>query len=365
MVASVLCACHADVANVPAYLPDPYGSLRLETRSIVMSLAAPYDTLRLRATPYSVTGAPMTAFGTPTYKVSDTSITVNAKGLVTAKTQTSNSYVVVSLRDTAQNVTRVDTAFITVTNETAPPTLASFSLHPAPGDSAKFAINDNRVATTKPLFITATGTHGEDLSNTIHVRFRSSDTSIATVNPNLGFVKGFQMGNAVITATTTWYGVTKSSSLTLQIGNPVYFLFTPSLIPSATNQRVYDYHYAPTDFTIGVGAIIEFQQIVMRQTQGMKLDFIFDDPTAAQPVPYPDSILGIPTGSGNVHLQNPTLAPGDTNEFNLVLACYPSLMTGPPYLNTCNTTRYFPKPGRFTWHSDLWGAHGTITVTKP
>jgi hypothetical protein len=367
LTAGVLCvACKADTATLPAYVTDPYGSLQLETRSIVMSLAAPYDTLQLHATAYSLHGRPITTLGAPTYKVSDTSIVVSATGLVTAKTRTSNSYVVVALRDSVQNVTRSDTAFITVTNETAPPTLASLSLHPAAGDSAKLAINDGTLVTTKSLVITATGTGGGDLSSQVHVRYRSSDTSVATVTPNQPVVKGFQIGKTVITAATTWYGVTKLSTLTMQIGNPVFFAFNTHPARSTENPDQFVLHYAPTDFTIGVGGIIAFLPPFSMEHQGMKMDVIFDDSTAAQPAPFPDARLGVPTGSGNVHLQGPLLAPGDTAQIDLFYACYPSLRTlTPPFVNICSTTRAFPRAGRFTWHSDLWNVHGTITVTEP
>jgi hypothetical protein len=366
LTAGVLCtACKADTATLPATVADPYGSLRLDTRSIVMSLAAPYDTLQLHAGAYSMGGTPITTLGTPTYMVSDTSIVVSATGLVTAKTRTSNSYVVVTLRDSMQNVTHADTAFITVTNETAPPALASLSLHLATGDSAKLAINDGTLITTKSLVITATGTGGEDLSSLVHVRYRSSDTSVATVISDQPIVKGFQIGKTVITAATTWYGVTKSSSLTMQIGNPVFFKWAAGLTPSATAPGEYAVVYAPTDFTIGVGGIVEFWPPLDRAHQGMTMDVIFDDPTAAQPVPFPDSVLGMPTGAGNVHLQTPRLAPGDTSVSDWFYACFPSFKTfTPPFINVCVTTRSFPRAGKFAWHSDLWNVHGTITITE-
>jgi hypothetical protein len=367
-LSGILCAaCHADVTTIPASAIDPYGSLRLETRSIVMSLAAPYDTLQLRATPYSLTGAQITTLGTPTYTVSDTSIVVSAAGVVTAKTRTSNSYVVVTLRDPDQNITHVDTAFITVTNDTAPSTLASFSLHTAPGDSAKLAINDGILASTKPLYVTATGTNDEDLSSLVHVRYRSSDTSIATVDPNRGFMKGFQIGTAVITAATTWYGVTKLSSIPIQIGNPIAFKWTAGVAPSLTNPDQHTLVYAPTDFTIGVGGVVSFLGNLEMSREGLEMDVIFDDSTAAQPAPFPDTKLRSPTGSGNVHLRPPVLLPGDTSLTDYIRACIPSIVTHQPPLlvNICGTTRYFPRAGRFTWHSDLWGQHGTITVTEP
>jgi hypothetical protein len=361
LLGSILCAaCHADVATIPAAVVDPYGSLQLATRSIVMSLAAPYDTLQLRATPYSIAGSQLTTLGTPTYAVSDTSIMVSATGLVTAKTLTSKSYVVVTLRDSVQNITHVDTAFITVTNETAPPTLASLSLHPAAGDSAKLAVNDNTLATTKPLFITATGTGGENLSSSVPVRFASSDPSIASVTPTGGVVKGFQVGKSVITATTTWYGVTKSSSLTMQIGNPIFFSWTA--VPATTASGQPTVIYQPTNFTIGVGGVVAFLTPLFGVHQSVVMDVIFDDSTAVQPAPDAVvSMLGFPTGPGNVYLHTPVLAPDDTGFTAMLFACYSST---PPLAN-CMQARSFPRAGRYAWHSKAWGLHGTITVTQP
>jgi hypothetical protein len=362
MLGSMLCAaCHADVATIPAATIDPYGSLQLQTRSIVMSLAAPYDTLQLHATPYSIAGSQMTTLGAPTYAVSDTSIAVSATGLVTAKTQTSNSYVVVTLRDSVQNVTHVDTAFITVTNVTAPIPLASLSLHPAAGDSAKLAVNDGTLATTKSLVITATGTGGEDLSSSVQVRFASSDPSVASVSTTQGVVKGFQVGTTVITATTTWYGVTKSSSLTMQIGNPIFFAW--SAVSSTTASGQHTVIYQPTNFTIGVGGVVGFLTPLFGVHQSVVMDVIFDDSTAVQPVPAAiASRLGAPTASGNVYLHTPVLAPDDTGFTAMLLACFSA--STPPLAN-CMQSRYFPRAGSYTWHSNAWGLHGTITVTQP
>ena len=364
--AALSVGCHSDTAVIPAAATDPYSALLLDARTVVMSTAAPFDTLQLHVHALTASGATVTSFSAPTYTVYDTALTVTATGLLKAKSVTSSGYVVVSVRDTIQNITHADTAFVVVTSETNPPTLASFSLHTAPGDSAKIAIADMVIVTTKPLFITATGTAGEDLSLTVPVRFFSSDSSVATVDPNLGFVKGMQIGHTIITASTTWYGVTKSSALEMVIGNPVYFQWQTRVSPSRTVAGQSDMKYEPTNFTIGVGGIVSFNPPIDLTMQGKIMDVIFDDSTNIGRAPYPDSIVGIPSGTGNVAVQVPTLAPGDTSLNSFFFACYPSLVTGlPPFINLCATTRYFPIAGRYTWHSRIWGLSGTITVQQP
>lgn len=366
IVLAIFCAgCHADTPTVSAPVIDPYNQLVLNDRSIVMSLVAPYDTIQLRATAYTAGGVPLTALGTPTYTVSDTSLTVSPTGLVTAKTVTAGSYVVARVSDVGQNITRVDTAFITVTANTAPQKLASLSLHPAPGDSAKIAIADNNLVTSKSLFVTTTGTNGENLSSMVPVRFSSSDSSIATVGVTTGSVTGYQVGKTVITATTTWYGVTKSDTLTMTIGYPVFFQWGVKLQQMAVTGQ-YGLRYTPTDFTIGVGGIVAIQSQLNTSLEGKTVDVIFDDPTAAQPVPYPtDSVLGVVAEPGNIAMTFPIVA-NDTSILGLFHACVPYFSTfQPPIVNICAAARYFPRAGRYTWHSKLWGYKGTITVQQP
>jgi hypothetical protein len=190
--------------------------------------------------------------------------------------------------------------------------------------------------------------------------------SVATVTATQGAVQGVQVGTSVITATTTWYGVTKSSSLTMQIGNPIFFQWVATPAPSVTIPGQYTFAYPPNDFRIGVGGIVAFAVPIDVAYQGAVMDVIFDDTTAAQPISSADSaLLLISTGSGNVRVQTPVLAPGDTSFLNLLYACYPYLFTTGDFLNFCAATRSFPRAGRYAWHSALWGVKGTITVTEP
>ena len=102
----------------------------------------PASTIQLTATALNANGEPLSGAGQATFSATDSSVTVSPSGLVTAHfvTQSGGTKVVATMQQ--NNVTLTDTAFIRVT-ETAPAAIATFSIQPAPGDSAIGPVGTN------------------------------------------------------------------------------------------------------------------------------------------------------------------------------------------------------------------------------
>ena len=346
--------CGTDGAGIPPLSTDPFMTAQLNVRSATMSTVAPYNTLQLTVTPYTATGHVVTDSIVTTYLTKDTTLSVTASGLVTALFATTDpTWVVATVRDLAHNVTHVDTMFVTITETTPASPLASLTIQPL--DSTRLATYDAGVQLyLDTLHIRVAAANGSDLSPSVFVRFLSSDSSIARVDPVLGIVRGVQPGHVTIRAMTTYYGVTKTDSLAMDIELPVSATVFVPIAPSPTVAGESIRTFNPSSITIGVGGTIIFVAGFVLNPPYLKWDVVFDDPTAADPSPIPPDYFFGATGAGNIGPIEPLNIGNDFNP-----ACLPD------YLSCNAQARSFPVAGTYHYHSALYGSQGTIIVKGP
>jgi len=358
----MFCACNDSASSGPLPSANPYTTLTLNTHSAVISIVAPYDTLQLSAVARTASDAAVTSGGTVTYKASDTSVTVSPSGLVTAQFVTTPgqpSVVVAALRDSAQNITRVDSVFIVVTDQTPSSPLATFAIVQPSGDSAKVGVYDPQSGLwPDTVRITASAADLSDIAPVIASRFLSSDPATATVDPNTGVVIGIRPGRVAIRTEATYYGVHKSDSLRIQIGNPVVAMVTMFIDLSVPGHP--KRYFVPSTITIGVGGTIKFLQWFDERAQNLPVDIVFDDSADVVASAIPLTGTAMETGNGNIsNIPSPYIDPV------LGFSCP---VEGPPDnpLLPCNgASRAFPRAGTYHYHSVLYGTSGTIIVAAP
>lgn len=124
-VVLVLTACD-DVPSVAAFEPttDParlFVAVTLDHSAVNLSTYAPYDTIRLTATPRNALGEPLSGLPAPTFYSSDTlRVTVTPDGFVRARQPVKNVQVIAEIVD-ENNVRHADTAYVNVTSLESPP----------------------------------------------------------------------------------------------------------------------------------------------------------------------------------------------------------------------------------------------------
>jgi plastocyanin len=326
-----LAGCGTD-AVAPTPIADPsalYWALTLDRRAITISTVAPYDTIRLAATPYNALGDAIADAPAITYRSTDPErIQVDSAGLVHALETGFGIQVIASL--TLGPLTHADTATINVTNVSSPPVLDTFSIHPVPPDSAVWfanALSFTDFYGPKPVPYVALDTNGAPVPNLV-VEYRSSDTTIATVD-QFGLLLGVRPGIVKVTATTTAYGITKADTvpyaITMPTGQVVF-------IQKTTTPGAPPIMFTPSQVTIAVGG-----RIIWFNTTGSNADVTFDDPTNVAE----DFMCGC--GSGNIP------AFGDTTGVGFSFPQY----------------RIFTAAGRYPYHDTITGASGEIVVEAP
>jgi hypothetical protein len=331
---ALLCAmaamgCGTESATVAAPV-DPsrlLSALVLDHHAITLSTVAPWNTIQLTATPTNPDGTALSGIASATWSLSDTgSVSISPDGVLTALSVATGVRVIASVTD--GNVTRKDTAYVNVTDTSAPPTLASFSIQPTAGDSARLAAADFFwFYGRKTITPQATDDQGTPITG-LPTYFTTSDHSIATVDPTTGLVFAIRPGTVVIRASTTAYGVSMSDSLALTITPPLLGLVLPierTPTGSTTSVLVVD----PPTLVVSAGATVLFANASFDKS----IDYVFDDSTHVMQSPI------IPQGAGNIP---------PFHADSLHPAVY--------------VARAFITPGTYTYHSTLFDTHGTIVV---
>lgn len=344
-------ACSAvDRATVPTPSENPYASLQFGTHVLTMGTMAPYNSIQLAVTAYRSDGSVVSHGGAPRYVVSDTSLHVSETGVLTASTITNSSYVIVSMQDTAQQITHADTLAVIVT-DTAPTTpLQTLSLRPAPGvpPSTPVYIQQTPWAVYRPN-LRITGADGSDLTELVPVRFSSSDSMVAAVDRDSGVVTGIKPGHVVITATTTFYGITKRDTVGVTITTPMFVEITSleRLNPDGSGSHIR--FFSPGTVTVGVGGTVLFAPHYSEYDL-TTFDVQFDDPSAALASDISPDITFVAPGSGNIPAR---VIPKIPN----ILGCFDA-----DFLSICQSTRMFNRAGTYHYHSATYGTTGTIIV---
>jgi hypothetical protein len=331
LVGLALAACGGDPAVTPPPAQDPatmYWQLTLNVRAATMSTVAPYDTLQLVATPRTVHGTPITDLPAATFTSLDLDrAQVDSTGLVHVIGSGDQVAIVASLEQ--NNVLHSDTLVMNITDESSPPTMATFTIHPDVGDSAKVGSSTN--ATVLPRAYTADGTPIPDVA----VYFSTSDVITATINRTTGFLTPDHPGHVDVYATTTTYGVTKVDTLPYTIGHPIILVLDipPKVQPNGQTIPV----FSPDSAELGPGAYVLFGNEL-----GPATDVTFDDPTNVAQEDEFCALAESLCGSGNIAPW--TFDPNDPSGLSAI------------------RVRQFNVPGVYTYHSALFGSTGVIVI---
>jgi hypothetical protein len=350
-----------------------YWALQFNYHAVVLALTPPYDTVQLTATPVNATGTPLPGLGSVTYKATDSLVTVSSTGLVTAHYQTTGTlYTTVSATLQAQGVTLTDTVFIQVTPTVSK--LKTFSIHPAPGDSARRPLD----AASFSWPATATDLLGDTLCNgagcTLPVYYSSSDPLLASIDKSTAAVTLADTGHVIFTASTLVYGQLWRDSVRFTSGFANYT--TVAIQPGTVGQRAVLTFSAPNPLIIGEGGNVLWTQPNVPsdasgnpvETPGLdSIDVVFDDSTAAKA----GQIGGIYCSfTGFVHDVFCTPTPPDSGNipaFGPDTAKYNAAQTSgdiAPFLLSVKQARTFPRAGNYHYHSRLYGTTGTIYVRR-
>jgi hypothetical protein len=314
-LSGLLIACGGEDVTAPKPVSDPsqlYWALTLDHHAVNLSIVSPYDTLQLTTTPRAATGDALPVSGTVVYTSTDLAhVQVSPTGLVRAVAPGTGFKVIATLA--VGNLTRADTAVVNVTADSAPPTLASFSIHPLAPDSAK------RAALSFYLWpVYATDANGQPLPD-LAMACTSSDPTIVFVVPQCGIIIALRPGHVLLAAVTTAFGVTKADTVDLRVG--LRLTTTVALGPG---------NLALGTATIATGGAVQW----LNQT-GQPADVTFDDPTNVTEDP------ACQCGTGNL----PPFGNADPND-----------------LAANQVSRRFPVAGTYSYHSSAVQGSGTIVV---
>jgi hypothetical protein len=332
----VLTACASDAAVSPAPITDVarmYWALTLDHHAVTLSTVAPYDTIRLTATPRTVSGEPLSDLPAPVFASLDLDrAAVSADGLVHVLKSGSRIPIMATLA--VGNLRHADTVLINVTDVAPPPVLAALSIHPLAGDSAKSALAISTTLEARAIAGDSTAIFG------LVVYYSSLDRTIATIDRTTGAVQALRVGHVMMIATATAYGVTKADTLPFTIGYPVLQYLSITAQHNANGQTVGA--FPPNSIIMGPGGAVWFSNQTTIAT-----DVTFDDPTNvlqvdAYCVPPFSILFPLLCGSGNIE----------------AFALDPE---GPIASNGFRARR-FPVPGTYPFHSTINGTSGTIVV---
>jgi plastocyanin len=309
-----------------------YWSLTLDQHAINLSTVAPYDTVRIAATPREADGSALTDtdVAAPTYRSTDPArVRVDADGLLHAVSIGQAVAVIATLQ--VGNITHTDTALVYVTNDAAPAAPAGFSIHPLPGVSTIGQANmlSNFTFAFGGTTVVPHDSAGNPITG-LGIYFESSDTTVATISSTTGALDGNRPGQLSIIASTTAFGVVMADTIPFTITMPVSQLV--GIAPPSTNVNgnlIFD----PSTVEIAAGG-----EIVWANYSLTPADIIFDDSTDVA-----EDILICFCGSGNVApiVGDSTFGPGIV-------------------------VRRFPVPGTYDYHTTApGGASGKIIVYPP
>ncbi|MBX6333109.1 MAG: hypothetical protein IRY91_14775 [Gemmatimonadaceae bacterium] len=333
-MAAAGCSTDAAVAPSPRVNdPNMYWALTLDHHAITMSTVAPYDTIRLTATPRTSDGTPIDSLPAPTFTSLDLDrAEVSPDGVVHVFAPGNQIPVVATL--TVGNLRHADTAFINVTTLATPPVLDTLSIHPVPPDSAKTALFVGTTITARAT--TANGTPITGLS----VYYKSSDPTTARIDRASGVISPVRPGHLTVIAEATAYGVTRADTLPFTIGHAVTAYLNVTTQKTTSGQSVNG--FTPNQLVLGPGATV-----LIINTTGVPTDLTFDDPTNI----VPDSTYCQPFYES----LNPEICMGgNVGAF--------ARDTADPVGITALRVRRFPVPGTYHYRSTIFGTTGTIVV---
>jgi hypothetical protein len=356
---TISCSGSGDVAGPKLLTPSQtFWAIQLNQHALNLALTHPYDTAQLTVVPVNAVGTQLSVVGPakPKYVAADSTVSVDSTGLVTARFLTQGNpttNVIVSLQ--LQGVTLTDTVLIQVTPLPASP-LATFSMQPAPNDSAKRAVDFNFLysgntdgAGTFPWPVTATDGTNSTVCNgnscPVLVYYSSSNPSVATIDRSTGMVSEKDTGHVFFKARTLAYGKVMQDSVAFTIGyslTPIVLGSTLMVMGVLTLLTT----AFPKKLILGVGAVVTFCNVGPYQS-----GFVFNGPAA------PDTA----SCKINTQLGNTTYAaPTGSGDITAIGGAYQVNGPGPKDTvfiapqDTANcAARRFSVPGTYLYHNTL------------
>lgn len=290
--------CGGDTTTAPPPLATrAFWALQLNQHAVNLALQAPYNTMQLTATPLTVAGTPLAGVGQATFQASDSTVTVDAQtGVITAHYVTAQTQVIATLQ--VQGVTLADTAYVQVTATPLTSLVATLSVQPVPGDSAKRSFDSRNFSW--PATVTD-AVHDTICSANVVcpllIYYTTSDPY--TLHPVSSQLSGiFTVNNVIgqtwLTATTWAYGVAKQDSVLFTVGYNIKY----SIILTDKGVQFDNITMIPKKVVLGVGAVVNFWN-----KTGTKAGITFDDTTGLDTVTsfgpfFGDSVP--PDGRGNI-----------------------------------------------------------------
>lgn len=352
---NTLTACGSSDSTSPSNAAETLWAVQLNQHAVTLALTPGADTVQLRVAATTQTGALLASPFHVTYVAADSTVVVDSTGFVTAKFETQGlTHVTATIK--VGNLTLSDTTMIKVTSTAPPAPVATLSIQPQGGDSARGAAQASPWTgglgyPLPPLIVYATDRNGGVLSNassdTLLVHFTSSDRTRARIDAN-GQIVGLVPGKVTIYADADLYGVTRRDSLVYTIGNPIYVTIEVlSRTPVSSLTPVL--YFQPAYMKVGVGG-----EVAWENTNADSIDVVFDDPTQ---VPAIDSACWFtavecggypPTGTGNIPAWTINSLSSNGTE------------------RSGDRVRRFTKPGTYRYHSTRYpGSTGVIEVAAP
>lgn len=323
-----------------------FGSLTLDHRAINLTTTAPYDTIRLTATPRNLRGEPLEGLPAPTFRSADTvSVWVTPDGLVKARKTTAGVRVIAEVV-TGDNVRHVDTAFVKVTANAAPPQLASLEITFASPEQAEWPMTTGDFGVLAEVYFTVAGVPrpagrtitvsardgaGNPVSG-LEIDYISLNPNRVKVNRRTGAVEkvvGPPGDQVSFVARTKAFGVVRADTATIKIIGPMAHAFLITDIRGArtwTNKEV----------VIRPGGVVSWYYV---QNQGNSVGIKFEDHT-------------------NIELV-PELCAGGGHNYPFLCASSGDIAI-PGTMNEAHFRR-FPQPGLYKWEATD-GVQGRVRV---
>lgn len=283
-----------DSVTVPKVDPSTLlATMVVQEPAVTLSLVPGANTVQLHIVSTFADGSPVPF--APTFEAGDSTIQVDANGLVTARFRTKDLAVVrVSITD--GRVTRRDSAQIRVLPTLPTVEMTKLSITAPPGSNSIIPVTVAPTA-TKPqqigqlqLALAGVDDAGTSVpSSQIVIAVRSSDATVATVSAT-GLVTAVRQGTVTIFATAVASGRTTTDSMQLRVGMP---LGISVVVIGPHNSAVYQALRMESEvIPIGVGGVVTFS------SAGPDLvDITFEDTTAIGPAVRP--LFG-ESGAGNI-----------------------------------------------------------------
>ena len=337
----------SDIESVPTFEPitDPaqlFMALTLNHGAINLSTAAPYDTLRLTATPRNALGEPLSGLPAPVFTSLDTTrVWVTPDGLLRARASGTGVRVVAEIV-TSLNIRHSDTAVVDVTTNATPPRLTTFSITPESPEDAVWGttafygllgqaiLEFAGVRVSPRLSLRALDENGAPISG-LQVEYGTLDPAIVQIDRRTGqIVRLYAPGTARVWARTQAYGVTMADTAVFTVTMPAVHGFEFQLQPDSSLAL------SSRQVTVRPGGYVFWMNFTGKQT-----DIVFDDPESAEEIPEVCALLGeAHCGGGDIPAWD-----GSGGTFAGVRG------------------RRFSTPGVYPFRSPLTGLTGRVIVT--